>query len=587
MAGGANPNTDDYAHVGAFLDVESESDDLFPGSMRSPDRRHLAMARLAARMILLAGFVCVLGVACVVVSRSAQRVSLNEVGSLSSVRLDGVISVPSTGLLATGSFASNGLGGRCDLGEELFAGLCYKKCNVLTNGQAPIRTSSWTCCEGHPCTPFNQHGSFGKLALCSGFDVSASGACPHNPGDCRADEELFFGVCYKKCGLLTNGEFMHRIAAATCCKTGRLGCMDLFNDITNKAFDIGGGDGPDGVAHMPEAPPDADATPSPSQAPTVVMSAPVVVPGNLEPAEHRHDGNLCGDNEELYAGLCYKNCSLLTKGEAPIRTSSWTCCEKRPCGLLHEHGSAGRALLCNGFDIGGDGSCPHKPGACLVDEELDLGVCFKKCGLLTGGRFPFRFAAATCCKERGLGCLNFRNDLTSPTFDVGGGGGDGDAATPAEPHLPQQSLTETVQKLDHEKDSTKSGGGGGGGGGGSSSRSSSSSGNRRSTAAPAGVERAPTMCAGDSPALVSSNAACASSTTAGCSVGASVRNALGDDEVDVDKSSRGDAPPTATSAQVPLLKAQAASDGTDDSDSDSNDDSELSDCSEANEGGAH
>mmetsp|Transcript_77710 Transcript_77710/g.251738 ORF Transcript_77710/g.251738 Transcript_77710/m.251738 type:complete len:135 (-) Transcript_77710:203-607(-) len=114
----------------------------------------------------------------------------------------------------------------------------------------------------------------------------------------------------------------------------------------------------------------------------------------------------------------------------------------------------------------------------------------------------------------------------------------------------------------------------------SSSRSSSSSANRRSTAALDGVE-------GESPGLVSSSAAGASSTIAGCSVGASVRNALGDDEVDVDKSSRGDAPPTATSAQVPLLEAQAASDGADDSDSDSNDDSELSDCSEANEGRAH
>jgi len=121
---------------------------------------------------------------------------------------------------------------------------------------------------------------------------------------------------------------------------------------------------------------------------------------------------------------------------------------------------------------------------------------------------------------------------------------------------------------------------GGGGCGGSSSRSSSSSANRRSTAALDGVE-------GESPGLVSSSAAGASSTIAGCSVGASVRNALGDDEVDVDKSSRGDAPPTATSAQVPLLEAQAASDGADDSDSDSNDDSELSDCSEANEGRAH
>ena len=34
--------------------------------------------------------------------------------------------------------------------------------------------------------------------------------------------------------------------------------------------------------------------------------------------------------------------------------------------------------------IGEDGACPHKPGACLKNEELFLGVCYKQCRLLKG-----------------------------------------------------------------------------------------------------------------------------------------------------------------------------------------------------------
>lgn len=52
-------------------------------------------------------------------------------------------------------------GNVCDTNEELFGGLCYKKCSLLTTGEAPIRTSAWTCCASHPCTPFNEHGKVG------------------------------------------------------------------------------------------------------------------------------------------------------------------------------------------------------------------------------------------------------------------------------------------------------------------------------------------------------------------------------------------------------------------------------------------
>jgi len=381
-----------------------------------------------------------------------RRKSALEASHLAAVQLNAAVPQEAAGNFSA-ALAPPSSNGRepCDSGEELFAGLCYKTCSSLTEGGAPIRTSSWTCCQSHPCSVLNTRGSVGSKLVCNGFDVSAQGGCPHKPGKCLDDEELHLGVCYKKCTLLTEGTFPHRVAAATCCKTEGLGCLDIRNDKTSNAFDVGGGAGEENTptlatAHLPRE--DGVAEPQAAKGLTTeerarqtsYLSAPSG--GNLIPLENRHDGNVCGFDEELYAGLCYKKCSLLTKGQAPIRTSSWTCCEGHPCGLTNEHGAVGKTLLCNGFDVASDGSCPHKPGACLVDEELHLGMCYKKCRLLTHGRFPYRFAAATCCREQGLGCLNVLNDLTSMSFNVGGGAGDGDASTPSVVHFPQQRLTE-------------------------------------------------------------------------------------------------------------------------------------------------
>mmetsp|Transcript_100949 Transcript_100949/g.254367 ORF Transcript_100949/g.254367 Transcript_100949/m.254367 type:complete len:518 (+) Transcript_100949:64-1617(+) len=351
-------------------------------------------------------------------------------------------------------------GNVCDTREELFGGLCYKTCALLTEGQATIRTSSWTCCKGHPCTPFNEMGSMGSAPLCKGYDVSGDGSCPHKPGACLVDEELYLGVCYKKCGLLTEGAFPNRVGPATCCKTKGLGCLNFQNDKTDRAFAVGGGKGDHdaatpATAHLPQkslteasessAPaPLPETTPSPA-AQAVSEQAPAPEPqpnGQLRPQEHMNDGNVCADDEELFGGLCYGKCSVLTKGEAPIRTSSWTCCEQHPCGLTNQRGSMGTSILCNGYDVSADGSCPHKPGACLVNEEMHLGVCYEKCSLLTKGEFPNRIAAATCCKVKGLGCLNFKNVMTSNTFDKGGGAGNPDTATLADAHSPSTSLTE-------------------------------------------------------------------------------------------------------------------------------------------------
>lgn len=164
------------------------------------------------------------------------------------------------------------------------------------------------------------------------------------------------------------------------------------------------------------------------------------------PSENMHDGNLCGDDEELFEDLCYFKCSLLTKGSNPIRTSAFTCCEAQPCGF--DNTIFNMNAPCAGFDVAGNlngqkGACPHTVGTCLEDEELLLGMCYKKCSLLTQGAFTHRVAATTCCSQTGLACLNPMNLRTDfLAFPVGGGKGDGLAATPSKPHKPMKALTE-------------------------------------------------------------------------------------------------------------------------------------------------
>jgi len=320
-------------------------------------------------------------------------------------------------------------GNQCADNEELYGGLCYKKCSLLTSGAASTRTSSWTCCEDD-CNLASQHGSVGTELLCSGYDVNGEGGCPHAPGVCLTNEELHVGVCYKKCSVLTGGEYAHRTGAATCCRQEGFGCLDLMNDLTRPQFNVGGGVEDEASPHSPDV------------GLTEQGDAGAGSGEKLAPTENRTDGNICDDQEELYAGLCYKKCSLLTNGEAPIRTSTWTCCRNHPCGLSNQRGSVGGSVLCGGFGVNAEGSCPHPPGVCLTDEEFSLGVCYQKCSVLTNGAFPFRYSAVTCCKTEGVGCLNPMNLRSRPYFAVGGGAGDHNHDTPSLPHSPQQDLAE-------------------------------------------------------------------------------------------------------------------------------------------------
>jgi hypothetical protein len=142
-------------------------------------------------------------------------------------------------------------GNVCADDEELFMKLCYKKCALLTaaahEGPHPIRTTAWSCCLSEPCDIAKQKWTFPKP--CSGFDTSGDStgnACPHTPGTCMADHELFLGVCYRRCALddMAGIYYSHRMSPVSCCRSdSKLKCVDPFNIKVNKSYAM--------HAHMP------------------------------------------------------------------------------------------------------------------------------------------------------------------------------------------------------------------------------------------------------------------------------------------------------------------------------------------------
>jgi len=165
----------------------------------------------------------------------------------------------------------------------------------------------------------------------------------------------------------------------------------------------------------------------------------------LAPSEDTNDGNPCEDDEEDHMGLCYKKCSLLTNYENPIRISAFGCAKSHSFGDVIGEKTAG-LIPCTGYDISGDAAgngCPHKYGACLVDEEMSLGKCYKKCSTLTQNEYPHRTGASSCCKTTHIiQCMSPGKSKVSADFAMGGGtpgdGIKGDSSS----HDPVQTLTE-------------------------------------------------------------------------------------------------------------------------------------------------
>lgn len=160
-----------------------------------------------------------------------------------------------------------------------------------------------------------------------------------------------------------------------------------------------------------------------------------------------HDGNICNNDEEMHANLCYKKCSKLTDGKYPVRTTAWSCCEEQPCSFFNSK-FTNPLNLCEGFDVAGSvegKGCPHVPGDCMVDEEFNLGLCYKKCAILTSNKFPFRSGSDTCCRYSShFACLDAMNTNSSLEFNVGGGYHDHDPLTPNMTHTPMVKPTESV-----------------------------------------------------------------------------------------------------------------------------------------------
>lgn len=151
-------------------------------------------------------------------------------------------------------------GNECEDDEELHAGLCYKKCGLLTGGSYPLRTTAWSCCSKANVSDCSSYTTKTSMKICGGFGVSgdASGnGCPHSPGGCLKDEELWAGTCYKMCSLLTYSQLPHRAAPATCCKVKTwLSFLDFENCNTDDEYNRGGGMGDNDTAtpgspHLP------------------------------------------------------------------------------------------------------------------------------------------------------------------------------------------------------------------------------------------------------------------------------------------------------------------------------------------------
>mmetsp|Transcript_121569 Transcript_121569/g.289002 ORF Transcript_121569/g.289002 Transcript_121569/m.289002 type:complete len:277 (-) Transcript_121569:193-1023(-) len=169
----------------------------------------------------------------------------------------------------------------------------------------------------------------------------------------------------------------------------------------------------------------------------IFSNDPLARPENLK------DGNLCSHDEELFGYLCYKKCSLLTNGKAPVRLSAFSCAKSQGFSDFFQP-KVGTLMPCKGYDVSGDeagNGCPHKPGTCLLNEEFHLGKCFKKCDLLTNGQYPHRTSAETCCKTKSLiECIEPTKSIFNTDFNVGGGHGKDEQS-----HPPEEKLTELGQ----------------------------------------------------------------------------------------------------------------------------------------------
>mmetsp|Transcript_37960 Transcript_37960/g.75283 ORF Transcript_37960/g.75283 Transcript_37960/m.75283 type:complete len:319 (-) Transcript_37960:305-1261(-) len=149
-------------------------------------------------------------------------------------------------------------GNRCSDDEEVHFGLCYKKCGHFAAGKYPFRVSAWQCCKHEP--PCEKSEIYSSGQPCSGLGVSGDSmgnGCPHSPGGCFKDEELFGNFCYLRCSILTYGVLPYRASPVACCNASRPLALLKAGCETDLRYDAGGGLGGGtgvGSRSMPNAP---------------------------------------------------------------------------------------------------------------------------------------------------------------------------------------------------------------------------------------------------------------------------------------------------------------------------------------------
>lgn len=103
----------------------------------------------------------------------------------------------------------------------------------------------------------------------------------------------------------------------------------------------------------------------------------------------------CKKDERLFQNLCYIDCGKATEDQHPFRVDSCTCCKEVPCVQL-----AGRFTKnCEQLDVGDDDfrpAPPPLPNCHTPNEELFMGLCYKKCSILTKSKYPTRTGMNTC-----------------------------------------------------------------------------------------------------------------------------------------------------------------------------------------------
>jgi len=260
----------------------------------------------------------------------------------------------------------------CTDDAEHLGDFCYRKCSNLTNGRYPFRLNSITCCRNS-----TDCGLEGVVDLRFGELVS-----PREASGCNPDEEYLGGLCYKACNILTNGAYPYRVDARKCCsKLGTWSCRLPHNFKQSDHFDVGGGGGCADDAELlghycykkcriltkGEFP--RRSGPS-----TCCKEKYCHWHGNYQTSHRFNVGSDkdCPDGEELHGNMCYTRCSVLTNGTFPTRVAVATCCSEqdtKKCGLYGTLRTNSRF----GESSGARSHAVHVPAAQPLPRSRDVG----------------------------------------------------------------------------------------------------------------------------------------------------------------------------------------------------------------------